>query len=362
MPDSISLSAEVLFLFGKKNPGWLSGKNKLGVSLEYFGDNYNYLISFIQHETFKIALNEIQLPVEKYLVNSPDREFINVLSIILENGTANYIGPVGTETRPWYLLEKDFKLFNNTFKNIYKPDNKHIADSLTQSGYTGDAPFYTMATQMAYIIETTLGRNALAESIKKGPLFFFSKYIEAYKDYPEKIRKVFTFGKKLEEKISDLQQLFPDEIISEALNLKKYRNDTAKLNIQVEKFLLENNLRKNFSLQNLLAGHLFLEAGSFKKAKDHFLKGIPRQPDSSYESSGDVGDLFFNSNAETEALSFYDLYVKASPKDVRSYYKRGNYFYKTGQYEKARNDFEKALVIDSGFKDARAYLKKISNK
>jgi len=362
LSDSISSNVEILFLFGRENPGLLSGKNMLGISLEYFGDDYNHLKRFIQHETYKIALKEVQLPVETFIVNKSDKEFINILSSVLENGTANYVGPVGTETRPWYLLEKDFKLFNNTFKNIYKPNNKQVSDSLTQIGFLGDAPFITMATQMAYIIETTLGRNSLNDAIKKGPVFFFNSYIKAYKEYPEKIRKVFRFGRKLEDKISDLKLLFPNEILSNALKLKRYINDSAKLNEHVGSFLPADNSDEYFILKNLLAGQLFLEAGSYKKAKDLFLKGVAGQLPSSGNHAGDLGDLFLKNNAEQEALSYYDLYVEESPKDALAYYKRGRYFYKTGQDEKARNDFEKALVIDSGYKNAKTYLLKVTKK
>ncbi len=362
LPDSVFFSVDVMFTLGKKSPGWLSEKNKLAVDLEYFGDDYNYLVRFITHNIYRFAQKEIQLPVDELVVENHDRDFIRVLMNVLENGTANYVGPVGTETRPWYLLEKDFQLFNKTFRNIYKKNNKAKADSLITAGYSGDAPFYTMATQMSYIIETTLGRNALIESVMCGPIFFFSKYIEAYRENPDKIHKVFTFSKKLEKKISDMKVLFPDDVVKSALNLKKYKSDTAFLNVQVIKFLDTYGNSENKNLANLLCARLFLEAGEFSKSKEFFLKGISGRSEGKGELAGEIGDSFFRNNAEDEALYFYNLYVNEDPQNASALQKRGEYYFKSGQNEKARNDFENAMIIDPENKIVKAYLKRINSK
>ncbi|MEO8209122.1 MAG: DUF5700 domain-containing putative Zn-dependent protease [bacterium] len=360
LSDSVFLNVDILFTLGKTSPGLFWGNNKLVINLEYFGDDFDFLVRFIQHHLFIIAQQEIRLPVDELVVKNTDRVFVKVLSDILQNGTANYIGPIGTETRPSYLLEKDFTLFNKTFKNIYKKNNFHKADSLINTGYLGDAPFYTMATQMAYIIETTLGRNALIESIQYGPVFFFSKYIQAYKENTDRIRNVFTFSEKLENKIFKLKILFPDEIIEDALKLKKYRKDSAALNEYIIKF---NDKYKpgNETLSNLLSAQLLLEAGEYSKAKEFFIKGISNRNNEG-ELAGEIAQSFLKNNSLPEALYFYNLYVQDSPQDSDSYTMRGKYFFKTGDNVSARNDFERALVINPELNIAKAYLKKINSK
>ena len=360
LPDGVSFKSDIMFLYGKKNPGWLSENKNLGIDLEYFGDNYKYLTRYIQHRIFKIAQKEIQLPVDLYVVRSHDRDFVRLLSNILENGTANYIGPIGTETRPWYLLEKDFALFNNTFRSLYSAKDRRKTDSLLNAGYSGDAPFYTMGTQMAYIIETTIGRNALIEAIKSGPVFFFNRYIEVCKEYPDKIRGVFTFSEKLEEKIASMNMLFPGDVINDALDLKKYRNDTSAMNKRISQFMETYKDIDNQNLLYLLSGQLFLEAGEFENAKESFLKGISSRKNTG-ELAGEIAESFLNHSAPGEALDFYNFYVEHSPEDARAFEERGKFYFKTGDNEKAKNDFEKALVMNSQLKEAMTFLKKINS-
>ncbi|MDQ3019637.1 MAG: hypothetical protein M3R36_03570 [Bacteroidota bacterium] len=360
LSDSIFLNAEVMFMLGKKSPGWLWENNKLIINLEYFGDDFDYLVRFIRHYLFMITQKEIQLSVDALVVKDKDRIFVKVLSNILENGAANYIGPIGTETRPSYLLEKDFTLFNKTFKNIYKKNNYSKSDSMISEGYSGDAPFYTMATQMAYIIETTLGKKSLIESIRFGPIFFFSRYIQAYKENTDRIRKVFTFSEKLENKITEMKILFPDDIVKDALKIKKFRKDPAVLNQSINKFL-DKYKSGSQTLPDLLSAQLFLEAGEYSKAKDLFIKGISNRNNEG-ELAGEIAESFLKNNSLPEALYFYNLYIRDSPEDWNAYTLRGEYFFKTGDNESARNDFDKALVINSNLHIAKEYLKKINSK
>jgi len=360
LPEGIFFDAGLLFLFGEKNPGWVSRKNKLAIHLEYFGDDFSYLVSYIIHQLFIIAQKEIHLPVEEYVVDSKDMDLIKLLSNILEQGSANYVGPIGTETRPWGLLEKDFQLFNKTFSHIYKEDSRKLIDSLINMGYSGNAPFYTMATQMAYIIETTLGRNALLESITFGPVSFFSKYIQAYREYPDRIRKVFTFPENFEKKISDLKLLFPENVLRDALVIKEFGNQPVKMNEQIFK-LIETHERSNtgYGLLNFLAGQLLLESDQFAKAKEFFLKGLEEKKEQDV-ISGMIGKSFMQRHAFNEALEFFDLYVEGSTDNYRAYEMRGEYFYETGDLAKAQNDFERALLIYPGSDISENFLKRIN--
>jgi len=362
LPEGIFFKAGLMFLFGKNNPVWVSSKNKLCIDLEYFGDDYSYLVRYIIHQIFIIAQKKIQLPVEVYVVDSKDIVLIKLLSNMFEHGSANYVGPIGTETRPWDLLEKDFLLFNKTFSHIYNKDGPQLINNMINMGYSGNAPFYTMATQMAYIIETTIGRSALVESIKLGPIFFFGQYIKAYNEYPDKIRKVFTFPKTFEKKISDLKLLFPESPLKDALDIKEFLNQPIKIDEMILKFFeTHGNSDRDNGLLNFLAGQLLLESGQFEKAKEYFLKGLEEKKEQELILEI-IGKSFMQHNAFHEALEFFNLFVESSSGNYRAYELRGEYFYETGDLAKAQDDFEKALTIYPGSGFSENFLKKINSE
>lgn len=358
LDDSIKINADVLFMFGDfYNEIDLTGNNFI-LPLENFSDNYEYFVRYIIHNTVKIATREIQIPVFEYAPEYKDRFFVMLIMKIMDNGIANYIGAVGTETRPWNLLEKDFSLFNRTFAGMQHSESKWVIDSLIKKGFSGNAPFYTMSTQMAYIIETTLGRSSLIESISLGPVSFFSKYIKAYKEYPDEIRKVFRFSNSLEKKINDLTLMFPDEEIKNARRMRNSPEGNAEKLAEIKKFM---NSGAVTSLKYFLCAQILLESGMFEDSRNYFIEGINLKGDKS-GICGSIGKSFENEGAENIAMDFYNLNIEYSPDQAEAFEKRGDLFYKTGSTEKALEDYITALKLNPGNSKLQGYIKTLEDR
>ncbi|MBV6480286.1 MAG: hypothetical protein HGGPFJEG_03162 [Ignavibacteria bacterium] len=358
LDDSIRINAKVLFIFGNFQNDAGRTNNNIFLPVENFGDNYEYLVKFIMHNTVKIADREIQIRVFEYVPDYKDRLLMNLMGKIMDNGIANYIGAVGTETRPWNLLEKDFSLFNKTYSAIKNDESKIEINSLINTGFSGNAPFYTMSTQMAYIIETTLGRSSLKEAIKTGPVSFFSKYIKAYKEYPDEIRKVFRFSSSLEKKINSFKIMFPEEEIKFALRIRNSVKGNDEKLLQIKNFV---NSGKSTLLKNFLAGQILLESGMYEESEKYFREGINLKTDKSVVC-GLIGKSFENAGADNIAMNFYELNIEYNETDADAYEQRGNLYYRNGYSDKALNDYITALKLNPGNSKLKEYIKIIETK
>ena len=52
LPENFPLYAEAFFIVGSGEPAWFNENGALGISLEYFGDEYNYIVSYLIHEFY----------------------------------------------------------------------------------------------------------------------------------------------------------------------------------------------------------------------------------------------------------------------------------------------------------------------
>jgi len=307
LPEDNDFKVELIFLFGSKATADDFSKNKIYVNVEDYCDDYNYLVRHLIHEIYKLNEKEIRFDVSEFMLNKKDEEFINLLSKIQINGIANYVGPVGSETRPYDLLEKDFQLFNKTYESIRKGKSKISTDSLKLAGFEGNAPFYTMATQMAYIIETTLGQNSLKESVIIGPVSFFNHYIKSYKDYPDKIRRVFRFSGSLENKIQKFKNKFPDKTVKTAFQIKNSGiSDSAILNIRIKDFIKSNFSKNNSELLNILSGKILLDMNYFESADYYFSEGLKLNKDKR-NAAHNIGKAFEEKGAMKEAEKYFKI-------------------------------------------------------
>jgi tetratricopeptide (TPR) repeat protein len=356
MPANTVLNSELMPLFGSGIAGF-SYNGKLGVNLEYPSDDYKYLLNLFTHQIFQQAQDELQLPVFELIVKKEDSRFLDIMDKIMRTGCANYIGPLGYETRPSNLLEKDFQVFNKAFKYLYNSKNRSYTDSLIRSGFTHPSPFYTMGTQMAYIIETVAGKKALLESIMLGPVYFFDKYIEAY-NQSSTIRGAFKFSGNVEKKVSQLKGLVQQEILEYSVVLKRNRRDAQLMDNEIKSLFQEFKMKEDQALLNFIAGKLYLSAGDFNAAKEYFLKGLAQSPYKS-RNAAIIGDYFMSFNAFPEAYDFYNISISDSPGAVE-YEKRGIYFYKTGDMAGAKLDFQKALSMDPLLRVSNLLLSRIN--
>ncbi len=355
LPEGIKLDVNLIFIFGESENVLKTGKNNIYISMENFGDNYTYLVSYLIHEIYKFAENKIQLGAEDIITGETDAKFISLISKIQENGMANFVGPVGTETRPWDLLEKDFQLFNQTSEHILKNKSKVLTDSLINAGFSGNAPFYTMATQMAYIIETTLGSKSLTESVSLGPVSFFNRYITAYNEYSDKIRRVFTFSKNVEQQIKELKSMLPEKILTEALKINSGQESAEMKLTETGTFIERNRKKGSQELLYYLSGKIMMEAGDFEKSESYFMDALKLLKNPGI-IPGKTGTDFLNRGALKEAKNFFDYFVYNSPGNYKAYELRGEYYYRNNEAAAAAEDFKKAITLNPESKISGKYL------
>jgi len=360
-PKELSFTSNVLFLLGNNGDCWGTDEKSIGIDLEYFGDDYESLIRSITRELYFHALKENQLNVYPYLVDERDTLMLEVMTNVFKGGTANHIAPTLQENRPAYLLEKDFLFFNKTINTIRKKKNIELIDSLILVGSQVRGPFNTMGTQMANSIEKVLGKEALKKSLKLGPVYFFSRYIDAYELDSKNIRSIFQFTSKIEDEILSIAPLFPEGIFSKVIKLKKYKNDSAKLLSQINKLSGKYKKDKNYFVFNLLTGQLLLESGYYKDAYLFYKKSLGSLLNKN-KTTKELGFLFYDKKAYNESLDMFNLYIQYCPNEADAYECRGLLYYTVGDYEKAKMDYEKALSILPNLENAKYMLKKINAK
>lgn len=360
-PKKLSFTSNMFFLLGNNGDCWEADENRIGIDLEYFGDDYESLIRSITRELYFHALKENQLNVYPYLVDNKDTLVLKAMTKVFNGGTANHIAPTLQENRPAYLLEKDFLFFNKTINTIRKKKNIELIDSLIHVGSHERGPFNTMGTQMANSIEKVLGKEALKKSLKLGPVYFFNRYIDAYDLDSKNIRSIFQFTSKIEDEILSLVPIFPESIFIKVLKLKKYKNDSAKLLSQINKLSGKYKKDKNYFVFNLLAGQLLFESGYYKDAYTFYEKSIKNLPNK-IKAIKELGFLFYDKKAYDESLGMFNLYIQYCPNEADAYECRGLLYYTVEDYEKAKMDYEKALSILPNLENAKYMLKKINAK
>jgi tetratricopeptide (TPR) repeat protein len=218
-----------------------------------------------------------------------------------------------------------------------------------------------MGTQMANSIDKVLGREALKNSLMLGPVYFFNRYIDAYEQDSKQIRGIFQFRSEVEDKIIALMPLFPEDIFAKIIKLKKYRNDSTKLLSKLNQLSGKYKRDNRFFIFNLLSGQLLYESGYYRNALKYYKKSLDHLPDK-IKTTKELGNLFFEKYAYSEALEMFNLYIQYSPDNSDAYESRGFLYYTVEEFYKAKDDYEKALIITPELQSAKDMLRKINGK
>lgn len=161
---------------------------QMGNSIVIYGANADK-DNLIIHELFHQGFNKCK--PKMFENSSKDSVIYQIYNDLQNEGMATYVGYKALKDFPHCrndMLKDDYKLFENNeemnallnkmngvFKKTLTLREKELKDTLWQIGST-DRAYYVIGCYMSKIIDEKLGRNALIETISKGPQSFLHAY------------------------------------------------------------------------------------------------------------------------------------------------------------------------------------------
>jgi hypothetical protein len=181
--DCPNISTTIYFTTAIMASGFQSGN-----SIVIYGanaDKDNLLIHELFHQGFD------KCKPKRIEGSSRDSVIYQIYNDLQNEGMATYVGYKGLNKFPRCrtdMLKDDYKLFENheeinalliemneLFKKAFTLGEKEFKDALWQVGST-DRAYYVVGCYMAKTIDEKLGRDALNETISKGPQSFLLAY------------------------------------------------------------------------------------------------------------------------------------------------------------------------------------------
>lgn len=366
-PYGAWLEANVLFLFG--NLEEKMGKNSLSTSEEYqekllvnlamIGDDYEYLAKYMTRRLFIYERYNTQIDVFPYVFSNEDTLIFQLMNEVYEGGISNYMAPILEDNRPLSLLEIDFFHFKATTNAILYKKKKSVIDSLVKAGFDGRFLFYTMGAQMAYSIDRTLGRTALTEALIYGPLEFFKTYIDAYEADKKNITDKFQFNSDMEKKIYKMKEKIPKDIYKVMFDMNVKYKDPAPIPGELERIKKKYIGDKEDSFYFYLIGaQLLFDNDFFSKSLEYYSKVLNELPDKNNVTRR-LGMAYYGKGAYAQSVEILNYYAKFSPLSADPYLLRGKAYYMLNNFEKAKEDLEKVLQINSSSEEAKQILEQI---
>jgi hypothetical protein len=165
------------------------------INMAYFHDYYkpswSGLDAIIAHETFHAVQNQVFGNPESQ--DTSDEAFITALSKIQREGTARFIevdtdpGSYAPYTYGFFFravdnetlrnFPQDIPLLDTLYAACYPTLDKPKYADAVGAGLNNGGPYYDIGEGMVEAIYTYDHQNGLIDTVKKGPIAFFSRYI-----------------------------------------------------------------------------------------------------------------------------------------------------------------------------------------
>lgn len=167
---------------------WGDGSIIINLTASYWSYDPNKVLHLLIHELFHNGYGQYQQGTSPAQASSGEILFENILWQTQNEGLATY---VGYRARPPDLFVEDYALIEDSvtsgqlFQKLRKllarskkatPEELPALKKEVWSVGTEGRAFYVVGASMAQRIESSLGREALVETIKKGPRHFFELY------------------------------------------------------------------------------------------------------------------------------------------------------------------------------------------
>lgn len=173
------------------------------INMAYFHDYYrpswDGIDAIISHETFHAVQNQVFGNPEQ--TDTPDDAFLTALSKIQREGTARLVeldadpGPYQPYTYGFFFravdqenlraFPADIALLQTLYDACYPKLDPDKYASAVGSGLNSGGPYYDIGEGIAQAILTYDHQSGLIDTVKGGPLVFFSRYIQLARRHKE---------------------------------------------------------------------------------------------------------------------------------------------------------------------------------
>ncbi len=183
LPADLTVDAPVYFLFAADVDGWATNQG-VGLDLEHFGDDFDYLARTIAHEVFHMAQATLTRSAAAIAgpPNSTDTRFrSDLLAAVWREGMASHVGAFRADLPRSAEVDDSFRQFEAAYDALYKKDDIAEFQRRVQDGLYEAAGFYYLGQSMTQHIESRLGRPVVVALSSQPAERLFARYIEAYR-------------------------------------------------------------------------------------------------------------------------------------------------------------------------------------
>ena len=194
LPDDVGLDIGVYFTAFIPPRAFAMGEIVFNVAADYWNNNPDNILNTLVHELYHVGSSNIH---EKHGSGPPDDPLTNVLSNVQGEGIATYVAYNARQIFPApddkdFMMMDDPAVVDQCFGQVRDILSKvgSVTDDELQKlswdvGVVGRA-FYVAGAEMCRVIDAEKGREALIETIWKGPRYFF----EVYNEIAEPVRRL----------------------------------------------------------------------------------------------------------------------------------------------------------------------------
>jgi tetratricopeptide (TPR) repeat protein len=146
------------------------------------------------------------------------------------------------------------------------------------------------------------------------------------------------------------------------LNLGLVYQERSMLDKAIEQYLIAARLQPDLAMAHYNLGFVYQSLNLFEQAVGQYLVAVKLDPRYAAAGHSNLGALYRSHNMPDKAIEQYLIAVTLKPDFAIAHFNLGLVYYKTGQIEKAEQEMARVLELLPDNQQARALLRKISEK
>ncbi|MCC6727743.1 MAG: hypothetical protein IT208_00215 [Chthonomonadales bacterium] len=351
LPSDLRMEASVNVLFAGAVDGWAS-LDELGIDLEHFGDDWDYLVRVVAHECYHRGQTLSLLPLTAQSV-PPEWRILHdgPMATVWREGCAAYVGYARPQPPTPAEIAAGFALFDRAFRQ--RGDREGLRRLLAE-GIAMSGPYYRMGWHMARLIEKHDGARALGECAVLGPAHFFARYLEAAE--AAGVPPAQRFRPEVETALRALADPLDAPTLLEAGRILRAVDPGARRR-RAAAFLAAAKGNPRAGLGLVQAGEALARAGGGAASALPLLEtGLRHLGPRAGNLVRREGYLLLENGAIKPALALFRLGARLGPGDPDRQFLLGEGYRLAGSGERARAAYRRALELSPGFAPAARAL------